>query len=180
MPLTPLPASNTKRYFIHWTAGGLEHFTQCRVSDDTDNAFAVAFLQNDLTILLPALGDNVVIDGLEVAANGSDIRNPVSGWTVLSGTGGTDVVGQQRARSFSLRGRSTSGRKWKALFWGFIAALQPDFELALADQSTAQSDFQTQVQERTNQWLAIDGTKPIVRTNFLEDYNDHWEKELRP
>jgi hypothetical protein len=180
MPLTPLPATNTKRYFIKWTAGGLSHSTQVRVSDDTDNAFAVSFLQNDLAILLPALGTNVVIDGLDVAENGSDIRNPVAGWTVLTGTGGVDVTGQDRARSFSLRGRSATGRKTKALFWGFVVAHQPDFELALADQSAAQSDFQAQVQARNNQWLAIDGTKPNFGTNYLEDYNDHWEKELRP
>lgn len=180
MPLSPLPASNTKRYFIRWTAGGLVHFTQCRVSDDTDNAFAVSFLQNDLLILVPVLGDNVVIDGLEVALNGSDIRNVVSGWTVISGTGGVDLTGQERARSFSMRGRSSSGRKMKALLWGFIIARQPDFELALADQAAAISSFTSQVQARTNQWLAIDGTKPVMETNLLEDYNDHWEKELRP
>lgn len=180
MPLTPLPAFNTKRYFIKWTVGAFQHTTQMRVSDDTDNAGAVLILQNDLSILLPALGDNVTIDGLEVAENGSDIRNPVAGWTVLTGTSGLTISGQDLARTFSLRGRSITGRKTKILIWGMAGAHNPDFELALADQSAAQSGFMSQVQARFNQWLTIDGTAAVWDTNYLEDYNDHWEKEMRP
>lgn len=180
MPLTPLPASNTKRYFIRWVAGPYTHHTQIRVQDSIDNATALAAFQNDLNILLPALGDNVIIDGLEVAENGSDIRNPVTGWSTLTGSAGGNISGQDFARSFSMRGRSASGRKVKILLWGFAHAHQDDFELALANQTAAESDFQAQVQARSNCYLAIDGSSPDWRTNYLEDYNDHWVGEARP
>jgi hypothetical protein len=122
----------------------------------------------------------VVIDGLEVAELGSNIRNPVPGWTVIAGTNAVNISGQWLARSFSMRGRSTTGRKTKMLLWGFTVAEQPDFELALANQSATVTAFMDQVQARTDMFLAIDGSKPDWRTNLLEDYNDHWEHELRP
>ncbi len=180
MPLPPLDASNTKRYFVLWTIGGTKHHTQVRVIDAIDNATAVLAFQNDFSILLPDLGDNVFIDGLEVAENGSDIRNAVSGWTTLQGTSGLDCLGQFQARTFSLRGRSSSGRKVKMLLWGFVIGRQDDFQLNLSDQTTGQSDFMTQVQARFNAYLTIDGSPAVWRTDYLEDYNDHWEKELRP
>lgn len=180
MPLPPLPASNTRRYFLLWTVGATSHHTQIRVADTVDNANAVLAFQNDFGILIPDLGTNVVLDGLEVAEKGSDIRNPVPGWTVLTGTGPIAINGQGLARSFSLRGRSLTGRKTKMLLWGFHIGAQADFELALANQTTTQQAFQAQVQARTDMFLAIDGTKPDWRTNYLEDYNDHWEHELRP
>lgn len=180
MPLSPLPASNTKRYFLQVTAGAFVHHIQIRATAVTVDGAALAAIANDFTILLPALGNNVTLDSLEVADVGSDIRNVVPGWTLLTGSGGTPVVDQDVARTFSLRGRSTTGRKVKMLLWGFIEAHQPDFELALADQTAAQSNFQAQVQARPNLFMAIDESKPDWRTNYLEDYNDHFEKLMRP
>jgi len=179
VPLTPLPASNTKRYFIHWTIGGTSHHTQIRVLDSVTDGAAITALQDDFSLLLGALGSNVVLDQLLVADNGSDIRNPVSGWSTLTGTA-SPVSGQDLARTFSLRGRSSSGRKTKMLLWGLTTGEQPDFQLALADQPAEQSDFMSAVAARSNMYLAIDGTVPVYRTDYLEDYNDHWQKELRP
>jgi hypothetical protein len=180
MALAPLPASNTKRYFFRTVCGAFAHFTQVRVQDSVDNAAALAAFQNDLLALRPAFGSNVVIDELLVAEHGSDIRNPVAGWTLITGTGGVAISGQNFSRSFSLRGRSATGRKVKLLMWGFINDPQPDFQLAVADQLPSQITFQATVQTRASYYLAIDGSKPDWRTDYLEDYNDHWEKELRP
>ena len=180
MPITPLPASNTKRYFWVWTVGSLEHRTQIRVSDDFENGDALAQFAGDLAILSDIMANNVAVTSIEVAANGSDIRNPVAGWTVVPGLGTNDpVTGQDLARSFSIRGRSTTGRKMKSLLWGLILGEQPDFEYTIVPETPA-GDFMASITGHLRSWLAIDGSKPVFKGNWFEDYNDHWQRELRP
>lgn len=179
MPLTPLPANNTRRYFIIVTGPSFTHRIQVRVDATQDNATAVPNLQADMTVLAPAVGDNYAFTGLEVAEIGSDIRNPVAGWTVIPGGAVIPVTGQDIARSFSIRGRSSTGRKTRNLLWGLTLGHQPDFEYSPAPESDL-GLFIAQVQGHVHSWLAIDETKPIFAGNLLEDYNDHYEHELRP
>lgn len=179
MPLTPLPANNTKRYFVVVTGPTFTHRIMVRVDNTIDNAAAVANLQADFSVLAPEIGNNYAFTGLEVAEEGSDIRNTVPGWTTITGGAVIGVAGQDIARSFSIRGRSPTGRKTKNLLWGLTAGHQADFELS----PTPESDlalFIGQVQAHAHMWLAIDGSKPVYAGNLLEDYNDHYEQELRP
>jgi hypothetical protein len=62
--------------------------------------------------------------------------------------------------------------------WGLILPESDDFEYEppVGDLAT----FMATSLLRPDMYLAIDGTKPVMRTNLLEDYNDHWEKEKRP
>jgi len=98
---------------------------------------------------------------------------------VIPGSAGIDVVGQDVARSFSIRGRSSTGRKTRNLLWGLTLGHQPDFEYTPPSESDL-ALFIAQVQGHVHSWLAIDGSKPIFAGNLLEDYNDHYEHELRP
>jgi len=104
---------------------------------------------------------------------------PVAGWTVIPGGAVIPVTGQDIARSFSIRGRSSTGRKTRNLLWGLTLGHQPDFEYSPAPESDL-GLFIAQVQGHVHSWLAIDETKPIYAGNLLEDYNDHYEHEMRP
>jgi len=179
MPLPPLPASNTKRYWLIVTGPSSQHRIQVRVADSVSDAAAVAGIRSDFAQLGTALAGNYTLDGLEVAVKGSDIRNPVSGFAQVIGPG-LAISGQDLARTFSIRARSTTGRKVKWLLWGITVAEQPDFQLGAADLGPGLSGLLGAMIARSDMYLAIDGTKPIFKPDMLEDYNDHWEKEMRP
>jgi len=178
MAISPLPADNTKRYFLVVQNGAFTHSIQVRVADTVGDSAAVSSLQFDMNLILADLSTNTSFVGLLVAEKGSNVRNPVAGWTTLTGTSAAPTGGQDLARAFSIRGRSTTGRKVKYLFWGLTVGEQPDFEWDPT--LTGFATLINQMGVRASYYLAIDGSKPIFRTNMLEDYNDHWVKELRP
>jgi len=180
MPLPPLPEENTRRMFVNWSVGGTHHSTQIRVSNGPTAAAIMADLHGMFALLPDFMGNNVSIDSLDEAAEGSNVRNPVPGWTPIVGLATNDpVTGQHLARTFSYRGRSSSGRKTKGLLWGLVLPESGDFRFVPAAESDLRS-FMDALNSFTFEFLAIDHTKPIYKNDLLEDYNDHWEQELRP
>lgn len=180
MPLIPLPADNTKRYFLVYAVGGFEHRWQVRVADSINDASAVSNLTTVANLLKPELHSDFVFTGLEVALKGSNIRNPVGTWLPITGTGGTAATGQLRTATHSMRGRSQSGRKIKILLFGVARTQEPDFELTPAP-GTGLGDFiQGVLNTSSTFFLTIDGTNAVWKPNVLQDYNDHFEKEVRP
>lgn len=178
MPITPLPPSNTKRFWVVYTYGPHLHKMQVRTTNDFPDASALANLQFDLNLIASEMRNEWAAVGLEVAAAGSDVRNPVAGWTTISGTGGITTQAQHFIRTVSIRGRSASGRKVKYLLFGSTLGETDDFEI-----TPGVGGFSTLIasmESRASMYLAIDGSKPVLRSNLLEDYNDHWEKVVRP
>ena len=179
MPLSPLPASNTRRYFVVYTAGGLEHRLQVRSTEAITDAQAIAGISARLSELLPVMYADTSFLGLERADLGSDIRNPVSGWSVLTGTQPGVMPALEKAYTLSARGRTTGGRKTKLLLFGVFNTRQADWEFTPAP-ATDFETFLTGLNATVNLFTGIDGLHPIWKNNFLQDYNDHWEHELRP
>jgi len=180
MPVTPLPEDNTRRMFLNWEVGALSHSTMIRVADGPTAEAIRDDLHGMFVFLIDFMASNCHIVGLDEAVSGSNVRNPVPGWTVIDGLGTNDTVtGQRLARSFSYRGRSATGRKTKGLLWGLVLPEQADFQYT----PTVGSDlvtFMNALNSFTFEFLAIDGSKPVYKSDLLEDYNDHWEVELRP
>lgn len=178
MPLTPLPADNTKRMFLIVLHGTHLHSTQIRVLDTVPESTLVTNVAFDFNLLKSQMYNDASIVGVEFAQKGSNVRNPAPGWATIFGTGPATPNAQHYARSFSMRGRSANGRKVKMLLWGIDAGEQPDWELnpGVGDFTT----FVSSVQTRASMYLSIDELKPVWYSNLLEDYNDHWVKEDRP
>jgi hypothetical protein len=179
MPLTPLPASNTKRYFIGVIADSIQHFMQIRVADTVSDAAAVTNLGNFVTLLLPTCYSSSVFNQLLVAQKGSDIRNPVSGWANQTGAIPGSQPDEDRPYTQCARGRASTGRKVRLFFWGmqitrtaswtFVPTPGSDLEVAVSSLNTAAEYF-----------LAIDGNKPVWVADLTLDFNDHWESAARP
>lgn len=178
MALTPLPASNTKRYFLRVLHGTHLHSTQVRALDSVPESTIATNLAFDFNILKSQMYSDASIVGLEIAQKGSNVRNLYPGWATIFGTGPVTPNAQHYARSFSLRGRSSGGRKVKMLLWGIDAGENPDWELTPGVGDFA--SFISSVSARASMYLSIDELKPVWYSNALEDYNDHWVKEDRP
>lgn len=177
MPVTPLPPSNTKRYFVHHTVAGIGHDFLCRVGPSVTDAAAVTQLGLFVSSNIDHFTTNTVFDGLEVSAVGSDVRLPVSGWTPQTGTGGTTTTGDARGLQVTATGRGTSGRKARVGFFGMLISPDGDFRLNSGDAVVI--DIVSSLGGISDFFLAIDGTS-VTWHNYLNyGYNDHWVAELR-
>jgi hypothetical protein len=178
MPLTPLPESNTKRYFVGQQAGALHHEIQIRVSDAVDNAAAVSALQFVFGLVAENMFDDCFFDTLNVAENGSDIRNPVAGWTTIGG----GVLGAQPNNDEPLtlcaRGRSTDGRKVRLFLWGMQFTRGENWELIPTPDSGLDL-FLERLNASPNLFLSISGAQPVWQGNYTVTYNDAAIKNKR-
>jgi hypothetical protein len=179
MPLTPLPPSNTKRYFLGLASAEAQHHVQVRCADTVSDSQAVIDLGFSVGLLLPVTFNDYTWNELLVAEHGSDIRNPVAGWTPLVGTQGFSQTDREFPLAITARGRSSTGRKAKFSLWGQFFTQQNDWMYTPALLG-AHASFMAIVVTTPSYFLAIDGSKPVWREDFTYDYNDHWVQAARP
>ena len=179
MSLTPLPANNTKRYFLGNIASSKQHHIQIRTSDTASDSAMVTVLTDAFSNLLPVMFNDCSFNELLVAEHGSDIRNPVSGWSTLVGTAGVPQPDQDIPLSLCARGRSPTGRKVRLFLWGMFFTRDTDWVLQPSEGSEF-GIFIAFLNAASNVYLAIDGTQPIWRGDYTIQFNDHWVQDARP
>jgi len=179
MALLPLPASNTKRYFIGIQAGGFQHHITCRSDDDASDTDVVTALQFQFNLLAPIMFSDTHVNELLVAEALSDIRNPVSSWTTIDGEQPGAEPDTDNPLSLCQRGRSRSGRKTRLFLWGVLFTRTAGWFYIPAPASELE-EFALAVADSVGIWKAIDGTQPVWRIDYTIDYNDHWIGQERP
>lgn len=173
MPLAPLPPDNTKRYFINYAADTYRHSIQCRVASSVSDADAVGELSDFVGILSASAYSSTTWDGLDVAALGSNVRNPVSGWTPITGSQGGDAADLLRPFFFTAVGRATSGRKTKFEMFGMSFTTNAVWRITTADDA-AVVDVVDWLVDHPLYFVAIDGTSPVWSYYLNFNYADHW------
>lgn len=179
MPLTPLPANNTKRYKMLYVVGGVNHSLTARCSSSQSDGTAVGYFNAAFAVLAAFLGSNVTWTELDVALQGSDIFNATGGWSPLTGTG-ISCSGINGPRAICFPGRTSGGRKTKAFLYGADNnyATPATFEEDPIT-TTALSDFQDLLVGQSDFWLGIDEIKPSWYERLTVKVNDHFVQELR-
>ncbi len=173
MPLTPLPEDNTKRYFLVYTCGTDVHQLQARCADTLGDATALSNFNAIAVALAPSAGTNTTFAGVEVAVNGSNVRNPVPGFTPVTGTGGGSVGGAETVKAWCISGRAPSGRKSKVFVFGMFISTPANYKQDPLTDAALQG-FQGLLNSQSDFWLAIDGTKPVWYFRATTKPNDHW------
>jgi len=173
MPLSPLPESNTKRYFLVYTADTVEHRAQIRVANTVSDAAAVLELAGLITDIQALLYVSTHFNSLEVADEGSDIRNPVSGWTAITGSGDADEPDINRPLSHSFVGRSPTGRKVRLFLFGTQFGTPTEWRVTPGGGSAITTAI-ARLNSTASFYLAIDGSKPIWYPYVNVKYNDHY------
>jgi len=179
MPLTPLPADNTKRYKLLYTVGPNNHSMTSRCSNAQIDATAVSHFQAVAATLQSFVGSNVVFLGVEVAAQGSNVFNPVGGFTPVTGTAAA-VSDVNYPRAVCIAGRTSGGRKTKVFVYGagnaysFVASYEEDPLTTVQLQG-----FQGLLNSQSDFWLGIDGVKPTWYFRCTQKTNDHYVDKAR-
>ena len=178
MPLPPLPPENTRRYLMAYTVGTQEHHMLARADAAHSDASAVASMQAVAIALKAECANNVNFIALLVAAQGSNVFNPISGWTVQTGAVGAPITDNRRAYEVAISGRSSTGRKSRAYLYGWAGVAPINFE---QDPLTAPGlqGWQGLMNSTAGLFLAIDGSKPVWYFRATFNYNDHYERTLR-
>jgi len=179
MPLTPLPASNTKRYFIGNMAGNLHHEIQVRVTDAVTDGLAIGVFQSVFTALADACFQDTSFDTLSVALKGSDIRNPVAGWTPIDGTVAVNQPANDDPLTLCARGRSSDGRKVRMFLWG-VSFTRPENWVLVPVTSTPLEQFPLNLNSGTNVWMSISEQQPAWKFDYTVSYNDNAVGRMKP
>jgi hypothetical protein len=176
MALAPLPEDNTIRYWLNYSVGPFDHSFQVRVADgETDSAVIDAI--DEFLALQGDLAYEASIIGLEKAAKGSNVRNPVE-WTGNPTFGtGTAVIGAQ-ASFYSFTGRSTDGRKNRL----FLFEWKQSFPASFRVQASGDADVAAVVaflQTQTSRFTTISGQRTLWNAYCNVSVHDHFVDEAR-
>lgn len=179
MPLTPLPADNTKRYKMIYSVAGKLHAMISRCSSAQSDAVANAHFVACEAALNASIGSNTTWVDLEVALQGSNVFNSTGTWTPTTGSAGVvNAIDYPRALCFP--GRTTGGRKSKVYVYGIASGfVTPDtYEQDPLTSATFQG-FQGLLNSQSDFWLGIDGVKPTWYFRLTVKQNDHYVDAAR-
>lgn len=179
MPLIPLPADNTKRYKLSYTVKAQEHSLTARCSAAQTDAVAVGYFTAIKAAILASLSSDTTLLGVLVANQGSNVFNPVAGFTPASGGGGSLAAGDE-PRSFAFPGRTSGGRKTRATWFGVDSSIPTgsDYEQDPLTVATLQG-FQGLLNSQSDFWLGIDGVKASWYFRCTIKPNDHFVDKAR-
>jgi hypothetical protein len=178
MSLPPLPETNTKRYWLSYHVKSSVHHCQMRVSDDFTDTDAIDALTALAVAIQPLWHSDAGADGVLVADNGSNVRNPVSGFTPVVGTLGGTTSDINIPFETTWSGRARSGRKWDLGIFGLNYTLTTSWRIT-ALSGTGLDTIRAIFVDTANAFLTIAGDKPIFNNWANFSYNDHWVKAER-
>jgi hypothetical protein len=176
MPLTPLPPSNTTRWRLHYSCGGLNHFWVIRTTAAVTNASVSTAFDDLLTALTTELYA-ITILGLDFAVSGSNIFNAAT-WTGAASYGSGVPSLEQATRNISFIGRTTNGRKARMFLYGFKQNFNNNMRVDTTE-NAALATCLAHLATYNLYFLGIDGLKPVYKNYVNVGYNDHWTKQVR-
>lgn len=171
-----LPASNTERWFLHYSVEGIEHTMMLRSSEGTSEANASAAFHGLLSALSDLLA-SVTIVGMEKSEAGSDVRNPAV-WGGDAGYGTGTQPDAFHPVELTFPGRTTGGHKARVSVFGYKEPIDDSFRLTTLE-STPITNAVIALDSFSGRWLGIDGLAPIWHPYANIGFNDHWIREGR-
>lgn len=176
MPVTPLPPSNTRRYFLDYSVGGIQHTLTCRTTGTVSAGTAAVAIDGFLSAFGTTLHELTVI-GFRISAAGSDVSLPVN-WPEADTYGTGALTGANRARFSSITGRSTAGRKARVDLYGLKENPNASWRFLPTDFTWVSAAI-TALGATTGCFTAIDGLPVDWHAYVNINMNDHWVDEFR-
>jgi hypothetical protein len=176
--MTALPESNTKRYWGVYSVGPDVHKFLMRTGPDYEDSAAIAQITFLWNLWVPSLGADVTLTGLEVAEQGSNVRNTIAIDSPITGEAAGTIAEVQRPREWTIKGRSVDGRRTGLGIFGVFTdtpSIWKQEPISNADWVAARAFLNAQ----TDTFLSISGQRPTWHNRVTIGYNDHWVKEAR-
>lgn len=181
--MAPSPINLTPTYFVDYTGLFGERSFQVRTAPTTTDAAALSSIAGFLTILLPDFHNDVSFIGVRKRAVGATVSLPVSGWTVMTGTGatGTPEIDYPKYVNFVGRARAGVGRRVRLSLYGMIVPIEGDYRLELADLGGAINDAvdYLNTQSTAGIFRTIDGNPANWYLYANEGFNAYYQRKAR-
>lgn len=178
MAILPLDPTNTARWRLVYSVGGLQHAWGMRVDATNPSQSTVEAGYTQMLGDLSAVLWTITFVRLEFAAVGSTIFNPVT--TTLTGTlAGVGAPGlEQATRQISWTGRGITGRKSRVFLWGFKDDTLDNMRITPAETAEIGASI-SRINGYLHLFVGIDSIKPVYNQYVNVNYNKHWTKEVR-
>lgn len=190
MPLLPLPANNTTRFFFDYVSGGADtskrHTVQMRVPGppDTDaDTPQAAFLE-----FLQSIGEDKFaggwrVESVRVQAEAAIVTLPVTMISTLAAFEGSaaNIAQPLEAREWTWQGRSFySGRRVDLSLYGINEASPAKFRFPVGGSSPSWVGTSVDALNGfTDFFWAIDGSDATWKYYVNSNFNSYWESQIR-
>lgn len=171
-----LPANNTDRAFVTYTADTATHTLMVRVN----GAASDGDLSEEIGGVLDTIGDELSLCTFvkfERAAEGSDIRVPAV-WSGPATWGSGDPEANKIAWFWSFTGKDSAGHKTRVDFFGRHLAANDDYRVAAAA-NVHIADTIAAMNDAANSFYSIAFNTPFWNQYANESYSQHWVGEAR-
>ena len=171
-----IPANNTRRYFLDYTVGNVQHTMCVRTGNDVPEAEASTNIGGFLTQLAPLLRQ-ITIVGFRRAEAGSNVTNPVT-WSGSATYGSTNQAPEDVPRFLSFIGRDSFGQRVRLFVFG--TNLGPDANWRIsATENTAVGNAITYLRGRTTTFLSVRYMVPVWKPYANFGYHAYWQRQRR-
>lgn len=179
MALSPLPETNTARYFYDYSVEGDDHTMVVRVSDDASLSVVAGWIDTYLTALGSIIATINTV-GFRFAERGSNVTNPVDDGDLAGsyGTGTQSAI--LRPAQLSFTGRSQDGRKNKTSLFGLAALNDQSWRVTPLD-NPAVTEAVAALNEASaaGVFVSISGRRTIWHSYMNIGVNDHGVSKAR-
>lgn len=180
-PLPPLDPSNTRRLYIVYTSGGVEHNMMLRVAgaisagtiEDTIDAVALA--------MAPLMDPTDTVIRVDDCAAGSNIRFPLFPIGYNGTAGSSSPTDQTKSAFISMTGKGTDGRLTRVSFYIMTAANFADTRVALGVVAAPYADWYNSISSNPFgvAFRTIGGAIPTYNNYLNIARSGYWQREFR-
>lgn len=179
MALSPLPASNTERWFLDYDVMDTHHVLIMRSADVITADEAAEAFDALLDALAPDLMP-VIPTGLRHASAGSDVTFPEALAGLSASYGVNTEVPINIPLQATFTGRSGDGRKARVGFFGWQAANDASWRYKTSESSTVAAVIPVlNGLSGSGRFVSISGEGVTYHPYMNVGFNDHWVHKRR-
>lgn len=165
-------ANAQKRLRVHMTTAGGVHATYFHFLTTVADADCISTARAVCNAIKPLIATNASFDSADVIAAGSNVSNPVTWGTAITGTGGGAASTYQDPYYIAIAGRTTSGCRTRLFFYGFYPSLDNNWRIE-GSESTVVAAVVTALNTVAAYVVALDGLQPTWKNYFTMGANRH-------
>lgn len=171
-----IPANNTRRYYLDYIAGNVQHTMCVRTGNDVPEGEASTNIGGFLTQLAPILR-LITIVGFRRAEAGSNVTNPVT-WSGAATYGSGNQPVEDVPKYLSFIGRDSFGQRVRVFVFGINLGPDANWRIS-ATENTAVSNAITFLRGRTTTFLSVRYMVPVWKSYANIGYHAYWQRQRR-
>jgi hypothetical protein len=180
-PLPPLPPESTRRAYIIYTSGGIQHTLMLRVPAGISAGTLEDALNEVIAAMVALMDPTDSVIRVDDSAAGSNIRFPLFPVAVAGTATAATANDQTRSAFISMTGKGTDGRLTSVSFYCLNSSFFVDTRVALGVAGAEWVDWYNAIDINSYgvAWRTIGGTIPTYNAYLNTAKSAYWQREQR-